>query len=310
MGDWFQTCGLSQLPIEDGDPVVLFPLARNAHAKTGGSAFTESYSQYSVVSLPLYGHHESEYGRITLQEKNAPFTMRHFHSMAERMLLRKTKETDVPQSIDELANTFLRRPLYEGMGYTLFHKPVYEAVLNEINTRTRYNEKVPMRTQTFEKEARAFFTLNDELQEQKESVVAALKEVRKQSQETPDDKNLIEKRVHAFRNHQLSEYEYSSECLMENRFYRYFTADYFPNHGMRINMLRELMKSEPQVREKLLKETLDVIMIEEAMDLLRKSWTPQAGGGSSSMENHLHAVIANAVMDRYNANTPFKEFLR
>lgn len=66
MGVWNETCGLTQMPIEGGDPVRLFLLVENAYPRHLGSRdVCMSYSSdlWRPFGLPLKGTYD-EYGRI------------------------------------------------------------------------------------------------------------------------------------------------------------------------------------------------------------------------------------------------------
>lgn len=57
MGCWNKTCGLSNLPIHDGEPVMVFTLVQNNKIDD----FCYSTALYSPVLLPFYSHY-NDYG--------------------------------------------------------------------------------------------------------------------------------------------------------------------------------------------------------------------------------------------------------
>lgn len=59
MGCWFETCGISNLPIKDGQEVVVFVLTRNDSAYE--KVFCYSNTLYSVLPIPFYAKYD-DYG--------------------------------------------------------------------------------------------------------------------------------------------------------------------------------------------------------------------------------------------------------
>ena len=64
MGCWNETCGLTQMPIEGGDPVRLFLLVQDSHPRTKEDCMMHySTDMWRPFGLPLKGTYD-EYGRI------------------------------------------------------------------------------------------------------------------------------------------------------------------------------------------------------------------------------------------------------
>lgn len=62
MGCWNETCGISQMPIEGGDPVRMFLIVEAEHWDEGGALYY-STDLWKPFGLPLKGTYD-EYGRI------------------------------------------------------------------------------------------------------------------------------------------------------------------------------------------------------------------------------------------------------
>lgn len=63
MGCWNETCGVTQMPIEGGDPVRLFLLVESPRYRSEGGILYHSSDLWRPFGLPLKGTYD-EYGRI------------------------------------------------------------------------------------------------------------------------------------------------------------------------------------------------------------------------------------------------------
>lgn len=100
MGCWNETCGLTQMPIEGGDPVRLFLLVKNRYSQEDRDSVLHYASDlWRPFGLPLKGTYD-EYGRIENIEEDC---------MTD-MLLESIKEMviEVP---DRMGNVFKREDL-------------------------------------------------------------------------------------------------------------------------------------------------------------------------------------------------------
>lgn len=71
MGCWNETCGLTQMPIEGGDPVRLFLLVQDSHPRSKEDCVMHySTDMWRPFGLPLKGTYD-EYGRIENIEEDA-----------------------------------------------------------------------------------------------------------------------------------------------------------------------------------------------------------------------------------------------
>lgn len=69
MGSWTETCGISNMPVNDGDEVVLIYLKQNQFRKSDREASRGVYPGhfYAPATLPLYGTY-ADYGSVDVSE--------------------------------------------------------------------------------------------------------------------------------------------------------------------------------------------------------------------------------------------------
>lgn len=69
MGEWYATCGLSQMPIMNDDPVVVMFIIEDGYYSRSGSDYCHSYGTWSPLSFPFYGTY-NDYGSYKNVIKN------------------------------------------------------------------------------------------------------------------------------------------------------------------------------------------------------------------------------------------------
>lgn len=307
MGSWNGTCGLTQMPIVDGDKVVLFPVMKNKHADNGGGGFTYAHNQYSAISLPLYGEFD-DYGGIENISKNENFVLDHFVKLAKRKLftidekkLEREKScfdktiTETPRNVKELVDSFMREPIYKGLGYMLVHASVYQKVVDEMSKRTGYGEKTTKR-ETYKKEANEFLNEYEKILSEVPSLEKELAKSREIRKTDPENKEALKVMMKVMAKLEVT-YGNFENHFERNGFVQYY-SEHTPNSMMKREMLLRLTEEPREGREELIQQYVDLLLFDIAMGYMRKMWTPQCGAGSQGSEYYLHKIIAESVIEK------------
>lgn len=309
MGSWNGTCGLSQLPIKEGDKIVLFPLLKNKYADNGGAGFTYNYNQYAPISIPVFGEY-NDYGGIQKITKNGEFLFSLFQEAVSgeegQLLALNSKEverqeainstfTRTPKDLEELIDVYLREPVYAGVGYMLVLEEVYQKTLEEVASRINYRSKIAMRSH-FTEAAKQFLT---EVNEILKTPLETLHEEQKKLRETKeDDSDEYYERWDAIRNQISIHYGIYKDAFSQNVFVDYFSDLGKSNYMFKKLLLQQLVKASKEQQDVLLSDYVDFILFDIVMDLTRKLWTPQGGAGSQGAELYLHKLIAESAIKR------------
>lgn len=116
MGSWYETCGLTQLPIKEGEEVVVIFIQKHTHIlQSYWSALSNPTDLYTPISLPEAGIY-NDYGRV----KGNPM----LNGKIERVQAREDAENQAP------------------VGYVMYLKEAYDKVLDEIKSRDTYVEQL------------------------------------------------------------------------------------------------------------------------------------------------------------------------
>lgn len=115
MGSWYGTCGVSQLPIVDGDKVVLFLLQKNVDEDVSYNGMCHSDEIYEPVSVAVIGEY-NDYGRIVVKDYDSRSILKLYGEDADL--------TDVGKLIDEKSEE-------KGLYFMLVHFDIYNKVIAE-----------------------------------------------------------------------------------------------------------------------------------------------------------------------------------
>lgn len=155
MGTWNGTCGISQMPIHEGDDVVMIFLENDEYMETGTGGFTYSDSLYKPISLPIKGKYNGV-GMIEPIRKNNSIMafnevdnyfngiVNYFNEYVFRNRFTGKMDLNInPQeleikTIEELVDKVYWGNLL-GIGYELIHLEVYDSLIEEIGLRLIYD---------------------------------------------------------------------------------------------------------------------------------------------------------------------------
>lgn len=298
MGCWYGTCGVSQLPIMPGDDVVLFPLLVNEEREDGGHGFSYATDQYGQLSLPVYGKYD-DYGSIEAAENNGQGVYLHVQALLERhWLTPKNKAVSPPKDADEFVREHLKEALYEGTGYMLVHRFIFEELITEIGSRIPYKKEksfATLITEDMESLLHSFQALKEELphllKRQEE-----LREAKKEAEENGETPQILtDEFLTVFRQVNAVKYMRLEEHYRSNS----FVSRFYQSHLNKLTiglLLETFVSAEPQLQSSMKQAMVDFILFDEVMDVTRKLWTPQAGAGSQTTETFLQEIIAKQVL--------------
>lgn len=291
MGCWNQTCGLTQLPIHAGDEVVLFILHKNEFNNDSNS-FCYSTDLWKPLFYPVYGKY-NDYGGIEDITNDDGVLTNFFKSMVEDgditfkpHRMEKWETTDqykvIPNDLETLINNLINEDdsiitnkAYNGnhvpFGIIMFHKHVYESVLDSLGCRIPYNKPYDY-SDFLETKVNSLFCQQNEIDDVVE-----------------DEKLVIFKKMIKLHNIVNSFFEGSMESNLNRSLLKFY--------------FEKLKVSSCHLHDDKIKNYLiNYRLICSVMSLTRKLWTPQAGQGSQDSEYALHRVIwesSNAVIDNF-----------
>lgn len=315
MGSYNGTCGISQLPIREGDRIVVFPLIARGKSHVGGSSWVYSNDLFEPLTPPLLGTYD-DYGGIQQVDQNEELVVSLFERLANdpqsplRSNTKSRRYEDVrdgdgirpPSTAEELVNTYLREPNYECTGAMMIHEDIYIALLEETRTRRTLFVENPLE-ERLRKDVDEFMVAHQKFLEKAPTIAADLKAAKQELNALPEDvsesdkKRVTRKWLDLFRIQQEIEYG-STDRYQDNEFVRFFMATENTTTAKRL-AFRHFTES-PLTKEST-RAYVDWIVFSHAMNLLRKTWIPQAGGGSQLNELHLHTLVAKKIEEKAKA---------
>lgn len=132
MGSWNGTCGLSQLPIVNGDKVALFILRQNEYCRDLGGGFSYSDELWRPICPPVFGNY-SDYGLID-KIKDSNNTILSY--MKSEHVDINNKEL-VLNDLDKFLKHIERNEVPK-FGFMMVHMGLYEEVTENIKKDTRF----------------------------------------------------------------------------------------------------------------------------------------------------------------------------
>lgn len=142
MGCWNGTCGISQLPIIEGERVILFPLTKNLRGDNEGGGYCYSDNQYKPISIPIFGTYD-DYGKVYNVDNIGDVVYRQFCSMLKKKEINNPNDVN-PQNIEELIYQIERRNL-PNIGFMLVHEAIYKKMVAEVSSRVSLRDNVSLR---------------------------------------------------------------------------------------------------------------------------------------------------------------------
>lgn len=262
MGCWNGTCGISNLPIKQGEEIVLFIVKEKNLFTCNGGGYCYPTDLFEPISLPIIGEY-NDYGSIE-NIKNEELILPKIRKMFEEKNLiypldgisdLDMNTASLSQIIREIERGNIRAlespsiiKLYElegitkskflNVGIIMFHKKLYDTLIKK-----SYNFGYKKR-------------YLDIIENSKDSVGFL---------------DNIEKVI----------LWYASRIPFE------FTVDY---------LIDSVLNSD----DKLLDKIVEVHTINSVLSSLRKSWIPQCGAGSQGYADDEYLELANFIIEKYN----------
>lgn len=265
MGCWNATCGLSNLPIQTGDDVLLFVLAESnlgSHDKFGGG-FSYPNGRYRPIGLPVHGEY-NDYGGIENVSKNG-YRMFNFLTTDHTFKYAPHGDADItPETTEDLLNDVIARG-HSTYSTMLVRKDILDGL--KAKNVSGYNEFAPQ-----------FAQFKTGYQAEYDRVKA---------EEAANGEDV----THDFLLTQLTEMNLGEVLGYRNPF-----ADVLLGHEMypQRSFLR-LARTTPHtdVQEGL----IDVLFVNRLLGDLRKFWTPQSGAGSQDNDHDVHLALCETMTE-------------
>lgn len=263
MGSWNETCGISQTPIQPGDPVVLFILNKtNRHLASGGTLFYPN-DLYQPIAPAIFGIYDDfsrldniqtsfsfeEYDIFLKQYTKTQFRIRQSFARSSNPST-DLKEHPYPEYHDmKTLIQAIDSNLFDGLTFVMYHRELYEQIV----------EKTANEEQIYVK------GLN-----RGEFLQQALDEYLAIQSKYPDNIKLT-----------VDELIKKENEILESKI-RLFIKDnfkYFENPDLYID------------NEKLKQDFTELLLLDSAFNVSRILWMPQAGKGSQHADFDI-AILA------------------
>lgn len=265
MGCWNGTCGLSNLPIKNGEEIVLFIVKEKNLLNCNGGGYCYPTDLFEPISLPIVGEYD-DYGAIE-NIKNEDLILPKIREMFKEKnlinLLDEISDLDMNtaslyQIIREIERGNIASPenpsilkLYESegiiksrylnVGIIMFHKKLYDTVIKKVYSGCHKKRYL------------------DIIESSKDALEGDLKYL-----------DNIKKAI----------------LWKASRIPFEFTIDY---------LIDSVLNSD----DKLLDKIVEVDTINSVLLSLRKSWIPQCGAGSQEYIHSEYVSVANFILEKY-----------
>lgn len=296
MGCWNGTCNISNMPIFEGDKVVLIPLMK-VHE---GAAFNTCYPTDNFIPLgfPIIGYY-NDYGGlydIEISDVNREYFKSldfYFLGREEEGSYKKVKEyenfedfvNDVLCSVEgcyvdvrdmDLAEVELLTDKMAEINFMMVHFELYNALMNNMKNRKPYGE-----CESFENLLRDKFSFvfNTELNR---IVMAKPFSVSNNGTIDIGMQMLLKYGIHLISNSIFNK----GDSFYEHRW------DYFV----------EIMIEDESIREELIKCAVDKYIFMTVLSRMRKGYLCDSGCGSQSAETKLHLIMAEFIHSQVMKN--------
>lgn len=259
MGSWNGTCGISNLPIEASDDILLFVLAESrerARNKSGGG-FSYPTGLYTPVGLPIHGKYD-DYGGIQDVTANGDIMFDFLTSDRRFSLTIDSAAGVVPTTIEELINDVIERG-HADYKLMLVRKDILDDM--KANPATEYAEfdgQFPVFVEGYKQEI---------------EIVKA---------ERGDDFNEM---LHA----QFAEMELPERIGWDNVYLRLLESHDIPS--LKVFVRKAMANPEAGIQDSI----VDVVYVSRLLGDLRKFWTPQSGTGSQATNHDVHLALSASV---------------
>lgn len=257
MGCWNATCGLSNLPIQQGDEILFFVLSNNFTEGELGGGFSYATDRYVPVGLPVHGQY-NDYGGIENITKNGHRMFEFLTTDRRFKFVPNEGVTLVPEDAEELLNDMIERG---ESNYSLMM--VRKDVLDGLKAQNVSN---------FPEYARQFATFT----------TAYAEEIERTKTEHGDEYM------------PLLHNTFAEMTLQKSLGYANMFANNLQSYE--IPSLKQFIRlAHTSPHDDVPEGVIDVLYVTELLSALRKFWTPQSGAGSQDNSHDAHLALGKTV---------------
>lgn len=258
MGSWYETCGVSKLPIVTDDEVVLILLEKRKFPHKIGFYVDDIYAP---ISTPIYGKYDDDYGVIDC------YTNKNTENYILNLKLMVDGKEKSFKDIDE----FVKMLHYEDMqisdsfgdtdlAYFICHKKLFNMLIDNIKSRNNYEGK------NYGENIDLFYkTYFKDLQ-------------KKYSEASEDDKRFFF-------------FTQNIDVLSDLDFFASRTS---PTHFKK--MIEKFIISD--VDDDTINEVIKIKLFSDALDCGRMGYFTTSGKGSQDREYFIHLIIAKFINEK------------
>lgn len=276
MGSWYETCGLSQLPIHSGDQIMVFILIENKLGKDDlEPSFSGTTGKFQPVGIPVSGTY-NDYGGIEATCENAAAMFEMLTQGQNRMYrINVTENIDLNdiQNFEALYNDVIERGESTNMSAMMIRKDIFESL------KAQASEKVA----AYARDMKAF-------EETYRNLIQ-------------NGKATYGEDEHPYVIQQFVEMDLNEALDYDNKF-----ADYLAGFRVKYSLrsFLRLAATESGIPEPVKQGVIDGVIADKWLKRLRKAWVPQSGKGSQDSDFEAHMALFDAVKGakaRYDKET-------
>ena len=289
MGSWNQTCGITQLPICQGQEVALFLLIENSLVsswESGGHCYGNAY--WTPRSIQLYGTYE-DYGQFEIKDDwNRQFAIDFFQVDGFEMALGENESHDVEVTKEKLKEwEFIGEAIHESrlfvncdggnrqIGHVAVHRKIFDDLVN--HKYDRWGE--PLNLKTMKQSANEYINQIKEYLSKDHMLVGTNINLSSVEAKGLDKFFLFN----------------PDRTLFGNVFESSGSNTYKSIHGAH-SIYRKLLADnlDSPLLGEIITEMSKYALFDHIFYSMRKTWMPQAGAGSQSEDLEIYEVIMKA----------------
>lgn len=289
MGSWYQTCGVSRLPIRVGNHVVILILRQNdniSNIDITGDGFYNSETFCFPIFSPIRAIY-NDYGDVKSIESNSFLEKEMNRIIFDKGLkLENIKDEVKAKSYYKLEDIYkiIVNGGLKGHSIVMIHEDLFNCLINEMGRRKLYNSED--------------LTYRNFLLKSAEHCDSLLKELKRLSyiKEYQENHRLLDCDIE-----KLNNYEDIKEKLEKhNIFYQkiFQPLNDFLDKSLKNQVINDFIFEEN--KKNLIKIFIELILIKDVFYKSRMFWFPQPGIGSQNDEYMIHKVISNDTIYKCN----------
>lgn len=260
MGSWNGTCGLSNLPIQEGDKILLFVLAPTKSHRDLGGGFSYPTGRYTPIGLPIHGEY-NDYGGIEHITKNGDVMFDFLTKQGQYQWQPKEDVELVPANIEELLNDVIERGNCANYDFMLIREDILDGLkAQNVAAFAAYAPQFPAFTDVYTSEVK-----------------------RVKAEEGADYKPMLHNRFAEMDIQEKLEYNnVFANVLMGHDFYS-------------LKPFIRMTQASPETT--IHDSIIDVLYMDDVLSSLRKFWSVQSGAGNGNNEHDAHMALCQTMQD-------------